>query len=126
VRAEIDAARGFVRKRIAATFAAEAEAVARALVLGENDLSDRDAAAFQASGLAHLLAVSGTHLVFAVLSLVGALRALLVRWQGVAQGYDVARRAAAGGVPLALLCADFAGGSGSAWRAAWMLAAGFF
>lgn len=125
VRAEIDAARGFVRERIAATFAAEAEAVARALVLGENDLSDRDAAAFQASGLAHLLAVSGTHLVFAVLSLVGALRALLVRWQAVAQGYDVARVAAAAGVPLALLYADFAGGSGSAWRAAWMLAAGF-
>ncbi len=125
VRARIDAARAFVRRRIEATFASEAEAVARALVLGENDLSDQDAAAFQASGLAHLLAVSGTHLVFAVLSLVGALRAVLLRWRAVAEAYDVARLAAAAGVPLALLYADFAGGSGSAWRAAWMLAAGF-
>ena len=37
----------------------------------------------------------------------------------------MARLAAAAGVLLALVYADFAGGSGSAWRAAWMLAAAF-
>lgn len=125
IRAAIDRARHVVRRRILATFASEAQAVARALVLGENDLSDQDVVAFQASGLAHLLAVSGTHLVFAVLSLVRALRAALVRWRAVAEAYDVTRLAAGVGIPLALLYADFAGGSGSAWRAAWMLAAGF-
>jgi competence protein ComEC len=37
----------------------------------------------------------------------------------------VARISSAIGAVLALVYADFAGGSGSAWRAAWMLAAGF-
>jgi competence protein ComEC len=99
--------------------------MARALVLGENDLSEADDEAFKRSGLAHLLAVSGTHLVFAVLSLVQALRFLLVRCEVLAARWDVGRIAAAVGIVLALLYADFSGGTGSAWRAAWMLAAAF-
>ena len=72
-----------------------------------------------------MLAVSGTHLVFAVAALVAALRALLARWEALAVRLDVARFASFAGIPLALLYADFAGGSGSAWRAAWMLSAAF-
>ncbi|MBX3129816.1 MAG: DNA internalization-related competence protein ComEC/Rec2 [Polyangiaceae bacterium] len=121
----IDRARAHVRRRIVATFAPGAEELARALVLGETDLSEEDNAAFKKSGLSHLLAVSGTHLVFAVVSLVRALRVLLAHIPLLAARGDVGRVAAGAGVALSLLYADFAGGSGSAWRAAWMLAVVF-
>lgn len=122
-RHAIDRARSWVRRRIIATYAPKAQALGRALVLGENDLDPSDQLAFQQSGLSHLLAVSGTHLVFAVVSIVSALRALLLRWERVAARRDVSRNVAPAGALLALIYADFAGGSGSAWRAAWMLAA---
>jgi competence protein ComEC len=125
IRAVIDALRAHARRRIMATFTPAAEGLARALVLGENDLDPEDDTAFKLSGLAHLLAVSGTHLVLAVVGLVELLRALLVRWSRLAETSDAGRWAAAFGVGLALAYADFAGGSGSAWRAAWMLAAAF-
>lgn len=120
-----DFARDRARRRIDATFSPKAAPLARALVLGETDLSPEDDLAFRRSGLAHLLAVSGTHLVLAVATLVGILRGLLVRLPWLSARYDVGRVAALGGIPLALAYADFAGGSGSAWRAAWMLSAGF-
>lgn len=120
--AAIDRARGHTRRRIAASFAPAAVPMARALVLGEDDLDEAEAEAFRASGLSHMLAVSGTHLVFAVLGLVAALRFVLVRIEGLASRLDVERAGAGVGLVLALVYADFAGGSGSAWRAAWMLA----
>ncbi|MDX2053537.1 MAG: DNA internalization-related competence protein ComEC/Rec2 [Polyangiaceae bacterium] len=123
--AVIDGWRAGARERIFATFSPQAEPLARALVLGENDLTAEDDAAFKKSGLAHLLAVSGTHLVFAVVMLVRALRSLLVRVEALALRVDVARVSAFFGACLALLYADFAGGSGSAFRAAWMLVAAF-
>jgi competence protein ComEC len=124
-RRAVDRAREHARTRIIATFSPDAAALGRALVLGENDLSDEDGDAFRRSGLAHLLAVSGTHLVFAVVALVRALTWILARIERLAATLDAGRLAAAVGVGLALLYADFAGGSGSAWRAAWMLTAGF-
>jgi competence protein ComEC len=122
-RHAIDRARAWVRRRIRATYAPKAEALGRALVLGENDLDPDEQLAFQRSGLSHLLAVSGTHLVFAVVSVVAGLRTLLLRFPRVAARHDVLRWLGPLGGILALLYADFAGGSGSAWRAAWMLAA---
>jgi competence protein ComEC len=122
-RALIDRARSHVRGRLIATFAPLVTGMARALVLGENDLDPADERAFQRSGLSHLLAVSGTHLILAVLALVRALEALLKRWLWLAQRTDVRRPAALLGLCLGPLYADFAGGSGSAWRAAWMLCA---
>ncbi len=119
----VDRFRARVRARIDATFVPDAAPMARALVLGENDLSSDDNAAFRASGLAHLLAVSGTHLVVAVLGIVRALSFLLVRVESLAARFDVGRVSAALGALLAPIYADFAGGSGSAWRAAWMLSA---
>jgi competence protein ComEC len=124
-RRVVDRAREHARRRIVATFSPAAAALGRALVLGENDLSDEDGDAFRRSGLAHLLAVSGTHLVFAVVALVRALNWIMARIERLAATMDSGRISAAAGVGLALLYADFAGGSGSAWRAAWMLTAGF-
>lgn len=121
--AVIDRARGHVRQRIEATFSESVKGMARALVLGENDLSPEDDEAFRKSGLSHLLAVSGTHLIFAVLALVRGLEGVLRRVERLAAAGDVRRPAALIGCVLAVLYADFAGGSGSAWRAAWMLCA---
>lgn len=123
--ASIDRARAHVRQRIFHTFAVEAEPMARALVLGENDLDPDDAEAFRKSGLSHMLAVSGTHLVFAVVWLVRILNAVLVRATWLSAGRDVGRASACVGIVLACVYADFAGGSGSAWRAAFMLSAAF-
>ncbi|HSU40678.1 MAG TPA: ComEC/Rec2 family competence protein, partial [Polyangiaceae bacterium] len=126
VRRTIDRVRTHARARILATFSSAAAGMARALVLGENDLEPEDDAAFRKSGLSHMLAVSGTHLVFAVVSVVGAFAAFFVRFEALALAFEARRLACFLGVPLALVYADFAGGSGSAWRAAWMLAFGFF
>lgn len=119
----IDRARAVVRRRILATYAPAASALGRALVLGENDLDPEDQLAFQKSGLSHLLAVSGTHLVFAVVSLVTGLRAVLLRIPLLSSRTDVRLWTSPIGALAALLYADFAGGSGSAWRAAFMLSA---
>ncbi|MGE0321472.1 MAG: ComEC/Rec2 family competence protein [Polyangiaceae bacterium] len=121
----IDRARGYARRRITQTFDPLAAPMARALVLGENDLDADDDSAFRKSGLSHLLAVSGTHLVFAVVSLVTALQVLLTRLTFISSRYHCGRIAACIGCPLALAYADYAGGSGSAWRAAFMLCAVF-
>ena len=121
----IDRARAHARRRIVLTFAPAASAMARALVLGESDLLPEDALAFQKSGLSHMLAVSGTHLVFAVVALVHGLTFLLVRIEALSARFVVARVANLVGVGLSLVYADFAGGGGSAWRAAFMLSVAF-
>jgi competence protein ComEC len=120
--ARIDRLREHVRSRIFVTFRREVVPLARALVLGENDLSEDEALAFSKSGLMHILAVSGTHLVLAVVSLERALFALLVRMEPISARLDVARYSGLFGAVLAFFYADFAGGSGSARRAAYMLA----
>ncbi|WP_437278042.1 DNA internalization-related competence protein ComEC/Rec2 [Sorangium sp. So ce375] len=121
IGAAVDRARAFVRGRIEATFHPDAVALGRALVLGETDLAPEDQQAFRESGLAHLLAVSGTHLVLAVAGFAAALRAILVRVGPIAARWDAGRITAALCVPAAWLYADFAGGGGSAMRAAAML-----
>lgn len=120
IGALVDRARAHVRARIDATYGAEVGPMARALVIGESDLDPADDAAFRASGLSHLLAVSGMHLVLVVFGAVKLLRAILARTP-LARRWDVGRLAAMIGVPLTWLYADFSGGSGSAVRAAWML-----
>jgi competence protein ComEC len=119
----IDRARARVRARIEATFLPEAAPMARALVLGESDLADADDADFRASGLSHLLAVSGMHLVLVVASFVKIAEALLVRVPPVAARMDAARVVACFAIPLVWVYADFAGGGGSTVRAAWMMSA---
>ncbi|HEY2369792.1 MAG TPA: ComEC/Rec2 family competence protein, partial [Polyangiaceae bacterium] len=123
MRAWIDRYRERVRRRIEATFPETTAPLARALVLGETDLDAKDDDAFRASGLAHLLAVSGMHLVLVVLGAVAALRALFLRVTPLSERLDVGRVAAAIAIPFCWAYADFAGGSGSAIRASWMLTA---
>lgn len=124
VTAQVDRLRSHVRQRIVATFRSDTSAMARALVLGEEDLTNDDRTAFRRSGLSHLLAVSGMHLVVVASGFVAALRAILARVPALASRIDVMRIAAAIGIPCAWAFSDFAGGSGSAIRAAWMMSIG--
>ena len=91
VLALVDRARERARERIDATFPEDVAPMAKALVLGESDLSPDDDAAMRASGLAHLLAVSGMHLVIAVVTAVAGLRALMTRARRLAERADVGR-----------------------------------
>ncbi|HHH11510.1 MAG TPA: DUF4131 domain-containing protein [Sorangium sp.] len=117
----IDHARASIRKRIEATYAPHIAPMARALVLGETDLNSDDREAYRLSGLAHLLAVSGTHLVIAVIALAKALGYLLRYVAPLARRVEVARVAALLCIPASWLYAEIAGGGGSAYRAAAML-----
>jgi competence protein ComEC len=119
----IDRARARVRDRIDATFPEDVAPMARALVLGESDLTAEDDRSFRASGLSHLLAVSGMHLVLVLALAVSALEAALARVEPIAARMDVGRVAAAVGLPVAWLYAEFAGAGGSTLRAAWMATA---
>ena len=119
----IDRVRARVRARIEATFPADLAPMVRALVLGESDLAPGDDLAFRASGLSHLLAVSGMHLVLVLAAVVRTLEGLLARVEAVAARIDVARIGAFAGIPVAWLYAELAGGGGSTVRAAWMATA---
>jgi competence protein ComEC len=119
----IDRVRALVRRRIDATFAPDLAPMARALVLGESDLAAEDDRAFRVSGLSHLLAVSGMHLVLVLGLALKTLEMALTRLQALAARADVGRIVAAVGVPLAWVYAEVAGAGGSTVRAAWMATA---
>lgn len=116
--AAVDRLRAAARRAIARDYPSDVEPLARAIVLGESDLDDDDDLAFRRSGLSHLLAVSGMHLVLVVLGAVRAARFTLAAVPLVARGRDVGRHAAWFGVALAWGYALFAGATGSAVRAA--------
>jgi competence protein ComEC len=108
-----------MRSGLRATLAPEPRGIARALVLGEGEALDDDAATdIRAAGLSHVLAVSGMHVTLVVGALVWALEALLLRARGLAARVAVRRIACGVGVPLSLFYADLAGSTPSAWRAA--------
>jgi competence protein ComEC len=119
----VDRARARVRARIDAAFQPDLGAMARALVLGESDLAADDDRAFRASGLSHLLAVSGMHLVLVLAALTRSVEATLVRFERVAARTDVGRGVALLGVAAAWIYAELAGAGGSTLRAAWMATA---
>lgn len=116
----VDAMRDRARTVIVQSYAPDVETLGRALVLGESDLSPEDDAAFRETGLSHLLAVSGTHLVIAVLGVVAALRLVFSRIVRIAQRAYAEPLAALSGIPLTWLYAAFTGMTGSVFRAALM------
>ena len=119
----IDRIRAHVRDRIGATFSPDLAPMARALVLGESDLAPADDESFRVSGLSHLLAVSGMHLVLVLGIVQRTLAALLTRLRPVAAVMDVGRVVALVCVPVTWLYAEVAGSGGSTVRAAWMATA---
>jgi competence protein ComEC len=122
--ARIDRTRARARRRIDESFGADVAPMVRALVLGESDLAPDDDRSFRASGLSHLLAVSGMHLVLVLALVLRGLEGVLVRVEPMAARGNVGRLAAAIGIPIAWLYAELAGAGGSTLRAAWMATAG--
>jgi competence protein ComEC len=121
--ASIDRVRAGIRRRIDATFRPDLAPMARALVLGESDLAPDDDRSFRVSGLSHLLAVSGMHLVLVLGLALKSAEALLARLEHVAARVDAKRLVAAAGLPVAWAYAELAGAGGSTVRAAWMATA---
>ncbi len=117
----IDRARNFARREIERCFSPQFAPMARALVLGESDLSNDDAEAFQKSGLAHLLAVSGMHLVLVIGGVKSFITQLFGRIEAVAARVDTARWSAGLSIGVTWFYTQFSGDSGSARRAASML-----
>ncbi len=118
----LDRARARLRAGIDRALPEEVAPIARALVLGEEDLAAADDEAFRTSGLTHLLAVSGSHVALVVGGLVALLRAAILRAPALARRIEAGRLAAAIGLPLALAYEQLAGDSGSARRATAMAA----
>ena len=80
--------------------------------------------AFRASGLSHLLAVSGMHLVLVLALAVRALEGAPRAGRGArGAGRRRARRRGASAMPVAWVYAELAGAGGSTLRAAWMVTA---
>jgi competence protein ComEC len=114
--ASLHRARSAVRAGLEATLGPRAAGLAKALVLGEGaSLGEEDQDAVRALGLSHVLAVSGLHVAVVV-----GLAVLALEWMLVRSGafVDARRVAAALGIPLAIVYAQFAGASPSAVRAA--------
>lgn len=125
-RALLERLRQHVMDRLVETLAPRPAGVALALVLGEGDAIDaRDDEAVRGSGLAHIFAVSGLHVVLVVGALVELLRRLVLRVPRLAERYEARRIACGIGAPLVLVYALFAGGAPSAWRAATTAALGW-
>lgn len=117
----LDRTRAALRQGLTASIAApELSPIARAMVLGEEDLTEADDEAFRRSGLTHLLAVSGSHVALVVGGLVALLRRALIRFTHLARRVEVSRIAAAIGIVLALAYEQLSGDSGSARRATLM------
>ncbi|WP_242396416.1 ComEC/Rec2 family competence protein, partial [Anaeromyxobacter oryzisoli] len=94
-------------------------AVVRAIGTGDRAALDPETtAAFARSGLAHVLAVSGLHLVVVVLGFERALRALLLRWDTVATRADPRCVSAAVTLPLTAIYALATGAGPPVLRAA--------
>jgi len=117
VLAVVDRARTRLRRGIEVAVAPSVASIARAMVLGEEDLAPEDDEAFRKSGLTHLLAVSGSHVALVVGGLVMLVQRGLLRAPWLARRIPPPRLAALLGIPLAAVYEQLAGDSGSARRA---------
>jgi competence protein ComEC len=120
VAARVDRLRAQLRRQIEDTFRPDLAPMARALVLGESDLAPDDDLSFRTSGLSHLLAVSGMHLVLVLGLVTRTLKLFLTRIPAIAARWDGARIVAGLGIPIGWLYAEIAGFGGSTVRASWM------
>jgi competence protein ComEC len=101
-------------------------ALVRAIGMGDRAALDRaTTVSFTRSGLAHVLAVSGFHLVVVAFGLERVLRFLLLRVDAVATRVDPRRLSAAAVLPVALVYALATGGGVPVLRAALAAAVAF-
>lgn len=108
--------------RIDRVLAGRADAVARALVIGDQSrIDDTTRNEMATAGIAHVLAISGLHLSLVAGSAFAALRLILAAFQRLSQRYAVKKLAAAAGIVVVLVYLAISGASVSATRASVML-----
>lgn len=92
----VERLRGALGQRIAETLEGPREAVARALIVGEREaIPDPVVDDLRLSGLAHILAISGLHMVLLTASVFWSLRALLALSPKLALDYPIKKWASA-------------------------------
>ena len=126
----LELARESIRAALRKTLSPRTAGIAQALVLGDAEaVDDADTDHVRAAGMSHVLAVSGMHVAILVGMFVAGVRRILLHVSPLGERCDVRRIACAIGAPAAILYAEFAGASPSAYRAgiaaalAWILVA---
>lgn len=121
----LERARQSVRDALVAAVAEPAAAgVLAALAVGDQNAIDRaDWDLFRATGVAHLMSISGLHVTLFAWAAAAAVGALWRRSVRLCLAWPAPSAAIAGGVALAALYAAFSGGGVPAQRTVWMLAA---
>ncbi len=115
--------RDTIRRRIEAALPGDPGHVAAALVMGDRGgISDATEENMRASGLAHMLAISGLHMVLVAGSAFWLLRALLALSPGLALTRPIKKWAAAGALAVAAFYLGISGAGIATQRAFVMLA----
>lgn len=119
---QISFIRQAIGARIDAALDGQADAITRALVIGDQGQITDETRDFMASaGLAHVLAISGLHLTLVAGGVFAAIRMGLSLSYAASLRWDLKRIAALGGIATALFYLSISGASVSAVRATIML-----
>jgi len=112
--------------RITSVLPGETGALAAALLVGERSLIAQEAdEALRASGLAHVVSISGLHMALIAGTAYGALRALLALFPGLALNHPIRAWAAVAGLVAAIAYLAVSGGGVATVRAFVMAAVAF-
>lgn len=112
-----------IRRRIVAVLPGDTGEVAAALVMGDKrGISESTQDAMRASGLGHILAISGLHMALVAGSVFWLIRALLALSPALALSQPIKKWAAAGALAVATFYLMISGGSVATQRAWIMLA----
>ena len=118
----VDAVRSGIGARIDRVLTGRADAVARALTIGDQSrIADETRDMMAIAGIAHVLAISGLHLTLVAGGAFAALRFGLAGAPGLSQRVEIKKIAAALGVLVTLFYLAISGASVSATRASVML-----
>ena len=115
--------RDAIRKRIEAALPGDDGPVAAALVMGDQGgIAQSTQDAMRASGLAHMLSISGLHMALVAGSAFWLIRALLALFAGLALNYPIKKWAAAGALAVASIYLGISGAGVATVRSYVMLA----
>ncbi|WP_422369955.1 ComEC/Rec2 family competence protein [Hoeflea sp.] len=120
-RLELRDLRERIAARIRSVLSGDAGGIAAALAVSDRrGISEATVEALRATGLAHILAISGLHMALASGLLFVGLRLLMACFPSVAEGWPVKKIAAVGALMTATAYLLISGGSVPTWRA-WVM-----
>ncbi|MDX2306840.1 MAG: ComEC/Rec2 family competence protein [Hyphomicrobium sp.] len=120
--AAIERVRAWIGVRIAAALPGESGALATALITGERGgISEATISNYRASGLIHMLSISGLHMAVMAGAVFFAVRFLLSLVPALALSYPIKKWAALAGMAATLLYLAISGGAAATVRSALMM-----